>query len=127
RALLEIAEVRPGDRVLDLGCGCGSNGVLAGVRAGPGGHVTFVDSNLRATALADVNARANGLTSYDVRAAYHLDGLPTRSFDIVLTNPPYFAALSIAQRFVEQARPLLKKGGRFYLVTKQPDQVGPMV
>ena len=127
RALVEIAEIQPGDRILDLGCGCGTNGVLSGLRAGPAGHVTFVDSNLRATALADLNARANGLTGYDVRACCRLDELPVRSFDVVLTNPPYFASLTIAQRFIEQSRPLLKKRGRFYLVTKQPDQVGPMV
>ena len=47
--MLEVAEVRPGDRVLDLGCGPGANGVLAMDRAGPDGHVTFVDSNVRAS------------------------------------------------------------------------------
>src|SRR5204863_8141822 len=97
RALLEVAEVRPGDRVLDLGCGCGTNGVLAGVRAGPAGHVTFVDSNLRAAAVAEHNAQLNGLAGYDVRACSRLDGVPPRGFDVVLTNPPYFAALSVAQ------------------------------
>jgi 16S rRNA (guanine1207-N2)-methyltransferase len=127
RALTEVAEIHPGDRVLDLGCGCGTNGVLAGLRAGLGGHVTFVDSNLRATALAQVNAAASGLTSYDVQPCSELAGLPRRSFDVVLTNPPYFASLGIAQRFVEQSAPLLKRGGRFFLVTKQPDTVGPMV
>ena len=56
-----------------------------------------------------------------------LAGLPPGSFDVVLTNPPYFASLGIAQRFMEQSRPLLRRRGRFYLVTKQLEQVGPMV
>jgi 16S rRNA G1207 methylase RsmC len=127
RALVETAVIHSGERILDLGCGSGTNGILAGARAGELGHVTFVDSNLRATALADLNAKANGLPSYDVQCCCRLDGLPRQSFDVVLTNPPYFAGLGIAQRFIEQARPLLKKGGRLYLVTKQPEQVGPMV
>jgi 16S rRNA G1207 methylase RsmC len=127
RALVETAVVHPGERILDLGCGCGTNGVIAGIRAGDGGHVSFVDSNLRATVLADLNAKANGLPAFDVQSCCRLDGLPRQSYDVVLTNPPYFASLGIAQRFIEQARPLLKKRGRFYLVTKQPDQVGPMV
>jgi 16S rRNA G1207 methylase RsmC len=127
RALVETAIIHPGERILDLGCGAGTNGVIAGGRAGETGHVTFVDSNLRATVCAEVNGRANGLPAMEVQAACRLDGWPPKSFDVVLTNPPYFANLSIAQSFVEMARPLLKKRGRIYLVTKQPDSVGPMV
>ena len=127
RALVETAAIHPGDKILDLGCGCGTNGILAAMRAGATGHVTFVDSNLRATRLAALNAEANDLSAFDVQACCRLDDLAPRIFDVVLTNPPYFASLGIAQRFIEQARPLLKKRGRFYLVTRQPDQVGPMV
>jgi 16S rRNA (guanine1207-N2)-methyltransferase len=127
RALVETAMIRTGETILDLGCGCGTNGVLAGLRGGPEARVTFVDSNLRAVALAEHNAAANGLPDFEVRACAQLEGLASGSFDVVLTNPPYFANLGIAQRFVEQARPLLKRHGRFYLVTKQPNQVGPMV
>src|SRR5262245_52187810 len=32
RALVETAEVGPGEKVLDIGCGCGTNGVIAGLR-----------------------------------------------------------------------------------------------
>jgi 16S rRNA G1207 methylase RsmC len=127
RALVETAAVNPGDRILDLGCGSGTNGVIAGRRAGVGGHVTFVDSNVRATVLAGINAAANGLASFDVQPRSMVDNLTKQTYDVVLTNPPYFASLSIAQRFIDAARPLVKKRGRFYLVTKQPDQVGPMV
>src|SRR5262249_52717593 len=64
RAMLEVADVKPGDRILDLGCGPGANGILAMDRAGPTGHVTFVDSNVRATQLAERNAKENGLASF---------------------------------------------------------------
>jgi 16S rRNA (guanine1207-N2)-methyltransferase len=127
RALVETAVIRTGDAILDLGCGCGTNGVLASLRGGPTARVTFVDSNLRAVALAQANAAANGLAHFGATACAQLDGLAPGSFDVVLTNPPYFASLGIAQRFIEQSRPLLKRHGRFYLVTKQPEQVGPMV
>src|SRR5204863_7429664 len=72
RALLAAAEIHPGDRVLDLGCGAGAAGLAAARRAGPEGHITFVDSNLRAIALAEINAQANGLANYRTLAAARL-------------------------------------------------------
>src|SRR5262249_22304423 len=122
RALLEVAEIQEGDRVLDLGCGCGTNGVFAWQRCGPTRHVTFLDSNLRALALVEQNARANSVSNFDIVATPRVEGLPTGSYDVLLVNPPYFAQSSIARLFVERGQLLLKPDGRFYLVTKQPNE-----
>jgi 16S rRNA (guanine1207-N2)-methyltransferase len=123
RALAETMDVRPGDRVLDLGCGCGTNGVFAAQRAEANGHITFVDSNVRAVALADLNARENGVASFQTVASSRVEGLDGDTFDVVLANPPYYAGGAIAQLFIERGRTLLKPDGRFYLVTKQPSEV----
>jgi len=49
RALLTAAEIQPGERILDLGCGAGATGIAAwSAPAGPARH--FVDSNVRAAA-----------------------------------------------------------------------------
>lgn len=127
RALVETMSIAPGDRVVDIGCGCGTNGVWAGRLAGPQGYVAFVDSNLRALALAEQNARANGLTGFEVVASSRVEGLPPGSFDVALANPPYYAQGTIARLFIERGRALLRPGGRLYLVTKQADQVGPVM
>jgi 16S rRNA (guanine1207-N2)-methyltransferase len=127
RALVETAEARQGEAILDMGCGCGTNGVHVGLRAGPDASVVFLDSNVRALALAEHNARANGLTRFQVVASSRADGVPEGAFDVALANPPYYAQLSIAQLFIERASVLLRPGGRFYLVTRQPDAVGPVV
>jgi 16S rRNA (guanine1207-N2)-methyltransferase len=127
RALVETMRVAPGDRVVDIGCGCGTNGIWAGRLSGPEGHVAFVDSNLRALALAELNARANGLPSFEVIASSRVEDLPPDSFDVALANPPYYAQGSIARLFLLRGRTLLRPGGRLYLVTKQADQVGPLM
>jgi 16S rRNA (guanine1207-N2)-methyltransferase len=127
RALQEVAEIRPGDHVVDVGCGCGAVGVFAWQRCGPGGRVAFADSNLRATALAELNARANGVTAFAVAASSGLTGLPEGTFDAALANPPYFADHSSARLFVQRSRALLKPGGRLFVVTKQPNEVAAMM
>lgn len=124
RALAEAMRVEPGERVLDLGCGVGAVGIVAGRH---GGHVSFVDSHLRAVALAELNARANGLANFECVAAAHLEGFLASSFDVVLANPPYYAQHAVARLFVDGAKRLLKPGGRLYLVTRQADIVGEIV
>ncbi len=127
RALVETMQITPGDRIVDIGCGCGTNGIWAGRLSGPTGHVAFVDSNLRALALAELNARANGLPSFEVIASSQVEGLPPAGFDVALANPPYYAQGAIARLFLVRGRALLRPGGRLYLVTKQADQVGPLM
>jgi 16S rRNA (guanine1207-N2)-methyltransferase len=127
RALVETMRVAPGEAILDAGCGCGTNGIWASKLAGPTGRVAFVDSNVRAVALAEQNAAANGLSAFEAYASSALKISGKHAFDVALANPPYYAQSSIAQLFIEGCHRLLRPGGRFYLVTKQPDQVGPMV
>ncbi|HTK77552.1 MAG TPA: methyltransferase [Gemmataceae bacterium] len=127
RALTEVMDIHYGDNVLDIGCGTGAVGILAGLRAGGSGSVKFVDSNTRATALAGLNANAAGLTNYTTISGRRLEGLPDSAFDVALANPPYYAQQSIARLFVEGARRLLRPGGRLYLVTRQADLIEPIV
>jgi 16S rRNA (guanine1207-N2)-methyltransferase len=127
RAMLEVAEVRAGDHVLDMGCGNGAVGCLASAMAGPTGKVTFVDSNVRAVALAEHNAKANGVPNYELVTTGTLAGLPMSGYDVVLANPPYYANSEVARMFISSGRELLKPGGRFYLVTRMPVQTIPEV
>lgn len=127
RAMLEVADIRPGDRVLDMGCGNGAVGCLAGQKSGPTGAVTFVDSNTRAVALARKNAEANGVANAAFVTSATLGGLAANSFDVILANPPYYAKSEVARLFVSSARGLLAPGGRFYFVTRMPVDTLPEV
>src|SRR5262245_19518805 len=127
RAMLEVTEIHEGDRILDLGCGNGAVGCLASAMAGPTGGVTFIDSSLRAVGLAELNAKANNIPNARFVTATRLQGLGENEFDVILANPPYYAKAEITRLFVEGARDLLKPGGRYYMVTKMPTAVMPLI
>jgi 16S rRNA (guanine1207-N2)-methyltransferase len=127
RALVETMQIEAGDHILDVGSGCGTNGIIAGRRSGPTGRVVSLDSNLRAVALAEYNARANGLSVFQAIGSSLKERLPGGPFAVALANPPYYAQGAIAQLFLSRSLEVLRPGGRFYLVTKQADQIGPLV
>jgi len=127
RAMLEVADVRPGDKVLDLGCGNGTVGCLTSQQAGPLGVITFVDSNARAVRLSEVNAAANGVPNPKFMLSSDMSGLGRGEFDVVLANPPYYANSEVARLFINGSRDLLRPGGRFYFVTRMPVKTIPEV
>jgi release factor glutamine methyltransferase len=77
--------IAPGAEVLDLGTG---SGALAMEAAGLGARVTAVDISWRAVLTARLNAmvRRQNIT---VRHGDMVSAVPGRSFDLVVSNPPY--------------------------------------
>lgn len=85
RRILDLARIRPGQRVLDIAAGAGEPAVSAAERVGPGGYVLATDISEGILALALEVARERGLEQIETRA---MDGekldLPNASFDAVL-------------------------------------------
>ncbi len=85
--LADLAAIRPGDRVLDIGTGVGEPAITASLRAGPGGQVVATDLSPQMLAVARRRAAALGLTNLEFRemAAETLN-FPEGSFDAILAR-----------------------------------------
>jgi tRNA1Val (adenine37-N6)-methyltransferase len=80
-------------RVLDLGSGIGSVGMIAAWRL-PGAHVVTIEAQDDSVRLARKSVAYNGLESrYDIRHGDFREAqvlAPGETFDLVLGSPPYF-------------------------------------
>jgi 16S rRNA (guanine1207-N2)-methyltransferase len=115
-ALLEVAEIRPSDNVLDLGCGTGVIGAVAS-RLASRGRVTLVDCNVAATACAERTLAANAIANAEVRLADGVEGLAPASFDLVFSHLP--RGRLVQEELIQGAAWVLRPGGRFYLVANK--------
>ena len=84
----ENLDVKEGERVLDLGTGCGLLGILAARRAS---NVVAVDLNPYAIRCAKENSALNGVRGKIdfVQASLFTALNPKASFDLILFNAPY--------------------------------------
>ncbi|MFI9645625.1 HemK2/MTQ2 family protein methyltransferase [Streptomyces sp. NPDC052040] len=85
RRALHREPIAPGANVLDLGTGTGT---LALTAARLGARVTAVDISRRAVFATRVNALLSG-QRISVRRGDLTSAVPGRSFDLVVSNPPY--------------------------------------
>ncbi len=82
-----VADLRPGERVLDLGSGGGIDVLLSVRRVGPSGFAYGVDMTEEMLALARRNAAAAGATNVAfLRGTIEAVPLPDASVDVVISN-----------------------------------------
>jgi SAM-dependent methyltransferase len=118
--LLAAAHPAPGDRVLDIGCGCGATTLAAARAVARTGEVHGVDLSAPMLDVARQRAEAAGLTNVHLEQAdAQTHELPRGSFDIGISRfgTMFFADPGAA--FTNVA-PSLKPGGRLCIATWQP-------
>ncbi len=141
-ALAHFAQIRGGKRVLDLGSGCATLGLLL-CAENPQCHVTGIELDECAHLAAIQNIRRNALESRMESICASLGRVPglfaAGSFDCCISNPPYFSGgpasrLTNARRedachldtLMESAAWALKYGGSFFLVHR-PERLGEII
>ena len=115
--LAELARLRPGDAVVDVGCGTGTLALAAKRRVGMGGTVIGVDASPEMIALARRKAARRGAdVEFQVAVAERLP-FAAAGFDAVLaTLMLHHLPGPVRRDFAREALRVLKPGGRMLAV-----------
>jgi len=121
RRLVDLVDMRPGDRVLDVACGTGAVLLPAAERTGPSGSIIGIDLTPQMVAVCRAKIAATNVHNVDVRVmdATVLD-LPDASFDVVTCG---FAIWFIPdmQGALREMRRVLKPGGKLAVSVWGPE------
>lgn len=108
-----LAELKPGETVLDLGSGGGIDVLLSARRVGPIGKAYGLDMTDEMLALANENKRKSGLTNVEfLKGEIEHIPLPDNSVDVIISN----CVINLSadkDRVLREAFRVLKPGGRF--------------
>jgi SAM-dependent methyltransferase len=108
-----LAELKPGETVLDLGSGGGIDVLLSARRVGPAGKAYGLDMTDEMLALAEENNRKSGLANAEfLKGEIENIPLPDNSVDVIISN----CVINLSgdkDRVLKEAFRVLKPGGRF--------------
>ncbi len=120
--LAEVMEVPRNADVLDLGCGSGVLGAVAGSLSG-GGAVTLADADSEAVRCATRTMQSTDVAVWRVLASDVTSAVQGELFDVVVCNPPFHTGkatdLALPIRFIEEAHSVLRQTGRLLLVANR--------
>ena len=103
RLLQQFSVRTPCQAMLDLGTGCGIQGILA---AGYSRHVVATDLNPRAEQFVRFNAWLNGVEGIECLTGDTFQPVEGRTFDLILANPPFFVTPTSGQMYCENSMDL---------------------
>jgi len=108
-----LAELKPGETVLDLGSGGGIDVLLSAKRVGPAGKAYGLDMTDEMLALANQNKRKAGVENVEfLRGEIENIPLPDNTVDVIISNCVINLSANKG-RVLQEAFRVLKPGGRF--------------
>ncbi|MEM3040880.1 MAG: 16S rRNA (adenine(1518)-N(6)/adenine(1519)-N(6))-dimethyltransferase RsmA [Nitrososphaerota archaeon] len=140
--LVKHLDVLPGEKVLDMGTGCGILGIIS---AKKGAEVVAVDINPHAVKCAQLNARLNNVADrLTVRLSDLFSGLGDVQFDVIVFNPPYLpterseetgewlekswqggtTGRAVIERYINSLTKYLRIGGRTLIIVSSLCDLG---
>lgn len=126
-AMLRAAQLRAGERVLDVGCGAGATTVDAARQVGPSGTVVGVDISKPMLEFAAARVAAAGVTNVELVAAdAQLHGFGDGEFDAVISRAGTMFFADPVAAFSNLAR-CLRSGGRLAMVVPRGPYDDPWV
>lgn len=115
--IIELARLKPGESVLDVGCGTGTLAIAAKRRVGPGGHVNGIDASPEMIARANKKALRAGLEIDFKSGVVEALPFPDAQFDAVLsTLMLHHLPRKLREEGAREIRRVLKPGGRVLIV-----------
>lgn len=118
KVLLEAIKDKPlGVKILDLGCGYGTIGIVL-KKQFPETDMYMVDVNTRALSLAEENASRNKVQAKIIKSNI-FDSIEEEKFDSIITNPPIRAGKEIIYKMFYESFYHLNKDGNLYVVIRK--------
>jgi len=119
--ILNLAEIKPGEKILDIGCGNGKQVVSFGKALENTGHITAVDISRELLETAKKKAVANGIHNVTF-SSHNMDvsfPFPDGEFDLISSCFSIYY-VSDSDKLIKEFLRLLKTDGRILIVGPTP-------
>jgi ubiquinone/menaquinone biosynthesis C-methylase UbiE len=114
---LDLAQIKPGEKILEIGCGTGTLSLAARKRVGKSGEVMGIDIAPEMVAVA-----ARKAARKSVNASFQVGGIenipfPDNRFDVVMCSFMIFhMPEDIRKKGLNEIYRVLKSGGRLFII-----------